>query len=209
MSKPTYPIHLMLTGRRVLVVGAGRVATRKIERLVESGADVRVVAPEASAPVRKLAAEQALGLAQREVVEADLDGCFLAIAATADGEVNALVASWARARRALVSRVDAPDDSDFTIPAFVRGTHVEATVSTYGKAPSASRRLGRELRAWTARGPDRFAGEVAEVRRALRARADASERLRKLNESGLFEACARGDEPTIRALVAAALEEPT
>ena len=208
MSRASYPIHLKLVGRRALVVGAGRVATRKIERLVETGAGVQVVSPAASAPVRKLAAERAIELAQREVIESDLAGCFLVIAATDVERVNAQVALWARARGALVSRVDAPDDSDFTIPAFVRGENVEATVSTYGEAPSASRRLGQELSAWTAQGPDRFAGEVARVRRALRARPDASARLRKLNESGLFEACAQGDEPTIRALVAAAIEEP-
>jgi siroheme synthase-like protein len=209
MSRNSYPIHLKLVGRRALVVGAGRVATRKIERLVETGADVQVVSPLASAPVRKLATERAIELVQRDVVESDLAGCFLVIAATDVERVNAQVALWARARGALVSRVDAPDDSDFTIPAFVRGENVEATVSTFGEAPSASRRLGRELRMWTSQGPDRFAGEVARVRRVLRARPDASARLRKLSDSGLFEACAEGDEATIRALVAAAIEEPT
>jgi siroheme synthase-like protein len=213
MTRATYPIHLSLIGRRALVVGAGRVATRKIERLVETRAEVRVVARDASAPIRKLAAAQALTLEIRDVVEADVPGSFLVIAATDNAAVNTQVALWARAHGALISRVDAPDESDFTIPAFVRGEHVEATVSTYGRAPSASRRLGRELSAWAASGPDRFAGEVARVRRALEARSDArtdaTERLRRLNESGLFEACARGDEPAIHALVAAALEERT
>jgi len=206
-SRVSYPIHLNLVGRAVLVAGAGRVATRKIERLVESGVELRVVAHEASAPVRRLASSGALKLAVRSVEENDVHGCLLVIAATNDGSVNSQVACWARARGSLVSRVDAPHDSDFTVPAFVRGEHVEATVSTYGDAPSASRRLKRELLAWTARGPDRFAGEVARVRRALAAHPEATERLRKLNESGLYEACATGDEPVIHALVAAALEE--
>jgi siroheme synthase-like protein len=208
-SRVSYPIHLNLAGRRALVAGAGRVATRKIERLVETGVEVRVVAPEASAPVRRLAERGALTLALRGIEESDVVDCLLVIAATDDASVNGALAGWARARGSLVSRVDAPQDSDFTVPAFVRGEHVEATVSTYGDAPSASRRLKRELLAWTACGPDRFAGEVARVRRALADRPDATERLRKLNESGLFEACAAGDEPVIHALVTAALEERT
>lgn len=208
MSQPSYPIQLQLQGRRVLVVGAGRVATRKIERLVECGAEVVVVALQASAPVRGLAQQGRLQLALREPREQDVDGCLLVIAATQLGTLNAEVVHWARAKGALASRVDDPSDSDFTIPALVRAPHVEATVSTYGAAPSASRRLGRELAAWAHGAPDRFAGEVARVRRALSGRADSAERLRKLNESGLYEACAEGDEARIHTLVAAILGEP-
>lgn len=209
MSQASYPIHLNVHDQPVLVVGAGRVATRKIERLVQSGARVHVVALEASAPVRKLAELARVELSLRAVEAHDVAGSFMVIAATSDSDVNRQVGEWARKEGALVSRVDAPLESDFTVPACVRGEHVEATVSTYGEAPSAARRLARELLAWTTRGPDRFAGEVARVRRAVSALPDATERLRALNESGLFEACAANDEPTIRALVTAALEERT
>jgi len=206
-NKVSYPIHLALQGRRVLVVGAGRVATRKIERLVETGAEVHIVALAASAPIRKLAELQRLSLSLREASEADTAGCFLVIAATDDGTVNTDVTRWARSAGALVSRVDQPSASDFTVPAFVRGAHVEATVSTFGEAPSASRRLARELSAWALGAPNRFAGEVAAVRRALWGREDATQRLRKLSEGGLYEACAAGDEDTIHTLVRAALGE--
>lgn len=205
LSSVSYPIHLSLTGRRVLVVGAGRVATRKIERLVDTHADVYIVALSASAPIRRLAEQQKLSLALREPREDDVAGCFMVIVATNQRTVNATVAGWARAAGALVSRVDEPAESDFTVPAFVRGAHVEATVSTYGEAPSASRRLSRELKSWALGAPDRFAGEVAAVRRALHGREDSTERLRKLNDSGLYEACAAGDEAKIRTLLDAAL----
>ncbi len=202
----SYPVHLDLSGRRALVVGAGRVATRKIERLVQTGAQLLVVARASSAPIRKLASEGRLELQLRTPVEADCAGRFLVIAATDEADTNAQVAAWARAAGALISRVDAPHGSDFTVPAFVRGAHIEATVSTFGEAPSASRRLARELAGWALGAPDRFAGEVAAVRRALAGREDASARLRKLNDSGLFEACAAGDEAGIRGLIAHALE---
>ncbi len=212
-SHVRYPIHLELRGRRALVAGAGRVATRKIERLLETGVQLTVVAPHASAPVRGWAQQGELTWCERPVSEGDVDRCFLVMAATNDAEVNAALARWAKAAGALVSRVDAPDESDFIVPALVRGAHAEATVSTYGQAPSASRRLGRELQRWLTAAPDRFAGEVAAVRQALAARGlsrdEASTRLRRLNESGLYEACAHGDETRIRALVASALGDPT
>jgi siroheme synthase-like protein len=203
----SYPVHLRLEGRRVLVAGAGRVATRKIQRLAETAAELHVVAKLASAPVEGLCAQGRITLTRREVRDDDAQGAFLVLAATSDSDANAKLARAARAHGALVSRVDDPEDSDFTIPALARGSSVEATVSTFGQAPSASRRLGRELRHWIASGVDRFAGEVARARRALAGRSDASVRLRKLGDGELFEACLRGDEARIRELVDSALNE--
>ena len=208
-QRASYPLHLDLSGRRALVVGAGRVATRKVERLIDACPDVRVVAPRASAPIRLLAGQGRVVWLERTACELDVEGCFLVIAATDDPAVNAQVGRWARAAGALISRVDAPAESDFTVPACVRSPHLEATISTYGEAPSASRRLARELRAWTHAGPDRFVQEVAAVRRQLQGKEDASARLRALSESSLYEACARGDEATIHAAVRVALEEQT
>lgn len=203
-----YPVHLRLDGRRVLVAGAGRVATRKIERLAETGATIMVVAREASAPVRKLAERGRITLQLREVVEHDADGAFLVLIATDDPQANARLADAAREKGALVSRADAPETSDFTVPAVARGNAVEATVSTFGRAPSASRRLAKELRSWLNRGPDRFAAAIAEAREALHGRADSSRVLRELGEGELFAACVAGDESRVQELLADALNTP-
>jgi len=208
-SPPSYPMHVRLTGRPVLVAGAGRVATRKIERLVESGAQVHVVAPRASSIVTQLAHEGRLQLALRAVEPADARDKFLVIAATDDRAQNARLAEASRAAGALVSRADAPEDSDFTVPAIARGDNVEVTVATAGAAPSASRRLGRELARWVAQGPDRFAAELAGARRALRGHPEAAQRLRRLAEGDLFEACLRDDEPEIQRLRARSLASGT
>jgi siroheme synthase-like protein len=205
MKHASYPICLKLTGRRVLVAGAGRVATRKIERLIEAGAALQVVAKEASAPVRQLADRGLLSLALRAVSDADVQGALLVLCATDDSGVNARLAAAGRAVGALVSRVDEPESSDFTVPGLARGEHLEATVSTGGAAPSASRRLGRELLSWLQRGPDRFAREMAHARTQLRGHPDAPQRLRVLSNSGLFEACSEHDELAISQLMMSAL----
>jgi siroheme synthase-like protein len=206
MKRATYPISLNLTGRRVLVAGAGRVATRKIERLVEAGSTLHVVALEASAIVSRLAEEGHLALTLRAVTEEDARGAMLVLCATNDAAANEILAAAARTLGALVSRVDAPEESDFTVPALARGESVEATVSTRGAAPSASRRLAKELRAWVKHGPDRFAREMAQARISLRGHPEATERLRRLGSGALFEACAAADEPRIHALITSALE---
>lgn len=204
----SYPVHLRLDGRRVLVAGAGVVATRKILRLAETGAEVHVVTLRATEPVHKLASTGRITLDVRAVQASDARGAFLVLAATDDSAVNAELARGARALGALVSRVDDPEDSDFTLPALARGASVEATVSTFGRAPGAARRLGKELRRWIASGVDQFAGEMAEARTALRGRDDAALRLRELGDGELFDACVSGDHARVRALVAHALGEP-
>jgi uroporphyrin-III C-methyltransferase / precorrin-2 dehydrogenase / sirohydrochlorin ferrochelatase len=203
MKHSSYPIHLNLAGRPVLVAGAGRVATRKIERLVEARAELLVVTLQASSVVQHLAGAARLRLQLRSALDDDTRDKLLVLCATNDTALNARLAAAARRHGALVSRVDAPEDSDFTVPAVARGENVEATVSTGGAAPSASRRLARELRAWVGRGPDRFAREMAWARIALRGHPDATERLRKLSGGPLFEACAADDERQIRSLMEA------
>jgi uroporphyrin-III C-methyltransferase/precorrin-2 dehydrogenase/sirohydrochlorin ferrochelatase len=90
-----YALFLDLTGRRVLVVGAGAVATRRVARLLEAGARVEVVAPSASAEIAQLAQADALGWAVRTFVEADVAGAWLVHAATGDPAVDGAVVAAA------------------------------------------------------------------------------------------------------------------
>src|ERR1041385_1073393 len=86
-----FPVFLKLQGRSCLVVGAGNVALSKIEGLLVSGAEVRVVAPRAVAPVITLAQAGKISWWQRSFEPADLDGVFLAVVATSTSELNGRV----------------------------------------------------------------------------------------------------------------------
>lgn len=211
MRARTYPVQLHLAGKRVLVVGAGHVATRKVERLVECGAEVHVIAREASNVVCELAQQDRLKLSLRNlsrVEPGDITGFSLVIAATDSDVLNAEVAAACRTAQVWVSRVDAPLESDFTLPALARGEHVEATVSTQGTAPSAARRLAKELARWVQAGPDRFALEIARARSALRGQQGAQEKLRQLADGKLFDACVASDEARIAGLMQHTLSSP-
>jgi precorrin-2 dehydrogenase/sirohydrochlorin ferrochelatase len=205
MTPPPYPIQLRLTDRPVLVVGAGHVATRKVKRLLESGARLRVIAPAASEDIQGRAARGELLWEARAARAGDCKGAFLVVCATDNAALNAELAAATRASGALALRVDAPDDSDFSVPARAQSAHVDATVSTHGRAPSASKRLGRELRAWITQGPERFVAVVAQARTLLWDHPDADGRLRALSDGPLFEACRSGNEAQITALLDAAL----
>jgi uroporphyrin-III C-methyltransferase/precorrin-2 dehydrogenase/sirohydrochlorin ferrochelatase len=179
------PLFLKLEGRPVLVVGAGSVAERKIEALVEAGALVRVVAPGASEGVQRLAREGRVEWRARRFEEADADDVWLVFAATSEPAVQAAVASAANARRIFCVAVDDKANASAYSAALVRRPPFTVAISSGGATPALTR-LVREiiehvlpgpqwidhatrLRAkWLAEGTpmgDRFAELVREVKR--------------------------------------------
>jgi uroporphyrin-III C-methyltransferase / precorrin-2 dehydrogenase / sirohydrochlorin ferrochelatase len=136
-----YPVFLKLAGRIVLVVGAGPVAERKIESLVVAAADVRVVAPAATDRVQALARDGAVGWAPRPFRESDLDGVWLAVAATSDPDVQQAVAASARARRIFVVAVDDPANASAYSGAVLHRPPLLVAISSSGETPALTRLL--------------------------------------------------------------------
>jgi uroporphyrin-III C-methyltransferase / precorrin-2 dehydrogenase / sirohydrochlorin ferrochelatase len=131
-----YPLFLRLRDRRVLVVGGGTVATRKVAELVDAGAHVIVVAPET--------AIEGVEVRRRPFQESDLDDVWLVIAATNDSEVNAAVASAAESRRIFVNAVDDPPNASAFFGAVIRRAPFLVAISSSGELPAMSR-LIREI----------------------------------------------------------------
>jgi len=125
------PLFLNLTGRRVLVVGAGPVAAGKLQALIAAGADVMVVAPAIDASI----AEAPVRIERREFVPGDLDGVWLVVAA-ATTAVNRAVAAAADARRVFVNAVDDPANASAFLSGVVRRDGVTLAISTSGEAPA-------------------------------------------------------------------------
>jgi len=140
-----YPISLDLRGRACLVIGAGRVAERKVRSLLEAEASVRGVAHEATEALHALADEGAIALRLGEFAPADLDGVWLAIAATDDEHLNTSVARECEKRRIFANVVDVPDLCSFIVPAQVTRGPVSVAVSTGGVSPALAKWLRRRL----------------------------------------------------------------
>ncbi len=144
----SYPIQLSLTGRACLVVGGGRVAARKVSRLISCGALVTVVSPDLDAALAERAAAGHVNWAARRYETGDMDGVYLAFGTTDSREVNARVAEDAASRGVLCNIADDPDASDFTLPALVLKGDVAIAVSTGGNSPALSRQIRQELEQW-------------------------------------------------------------
>jgi siroheme synthase-like protein len=142
----SYTICLIgLEQRRVVVVGGGRVASRKVEALLDSGASITVISPLVTGKLEELAASKAIEVIRRPYSPGDLGGAYLVIAATDDVGINHSV--WAEAvdRGCLVNVVDNPQHSNFTLPALVRRGDLTIAISTGGSSPALARRLRERL----------------------------------------------------------------
>lgn len=140
-----FPLFLRLVAKDVLVVGAGSVAERKIQDLVEAGASVRVVAPEATPSVEALATQGSVDLVRRGFTETDVDGAWLVIAATRDADVQRRACAAADERRIFAVAVDDPPNGSAYSASVIRRGPVTAAISTSGEAPALSRLLREVL----------------------------------------------------------------
>ena len=191
-----FPVQLNVRGRVCIIIGAGNVAARKAVSLLECGASVMIVAPEAVDAVQVLAREGRIAW-RREAYEAGcLAGAFLLFAATNSRTVNAQAMQEARARGILACDASAPQEGDFVSPSVLRRGDLILTVSTGGGSPTLAAVVREDLAAqygpeWELltqtigglRAAIQAAGDERARRRAVR-RILADERVRALLAQG-------------------------
>lgn len=189
-----YPAELILVGRRCVVIGAGRVAARKIAELVLCGADVHVVAPDVDSEIRARAAAGELTIAQRPYREGDLDGAWLALAATPDPNVNRAVRDEAERRRVWLNSADDPANCSFTLPARLRRGRLLVTVSTGGRSPAVAAWVRQQLEAQIGPEYGALVDLVAAERSRLQASGQSTESLdwQRALDSGTLELVREG-----------------
>ena len=169
------PANLLVQGRRVVVVGGGRVAVRKIEPLLELGAEVVVVAPAVDDRIREWAASGRLTLVERTFDAADLADSWLAFTATDDPAVNAGVHQAAEAARVWVNSADDPANCSFTLMSVVRRSDLVVAIGTGGRSPALAAYLRRMLTEELGPEYDTVLNLLAEAREDLRVEGRSTE----------------------------------
>jgi siroheme synthase-like protein len=170
-----YPANLVLEGRRCVVVGAGRIAARKIEALIAAGAHVHVVAPAVGDEVRAWAQAGRVTLEEREFAPSDLDDAWLATTATGVPAVDRAVFAAGEQRRVFVNSADDPANCSFTLMSVVRRGDLVVTIGTGGRSPALATWLRRRFTAEL--GPEyaTLLDLLAEAREEVRATGRSSE----------------------------------
>lgn len=134
---PAYPVGLRLSGRRVVVLGGGQVAQRRLPPLVAAGADIVVVSPSATPSVEAMADAGELRWERRAYREGDLAEAWYVLIATKDAQANAAASAEAEARRVWCVRSDDADAATAWTPATGRSEGVTVAVLT-GRDPRRS-----------------------------------------------------------------------
>ncbi len=134
-------ICVELSGRNCLIVGGGRVATRRWRTLESAGAKIRVVAPVIDADIRAGGAICLL----RAFEESDLDDCDLLVVATSDEALNLRIARLARQRKIWINAAFNSSEGDLIFPVTVQRGDLSISVSSSARAPALSRYLATEI----------------------------------------------------------------
>jgi siroheme synthase-like protein len=168
-------VNLLVRDRLVVVVGAGRVAARKIEGLLELGARVTVIAPEVGPQVRAWHDAGRLSLHERGFRPDDLDDAWLAVTATPDASVNDAVKRAGDERRLFVNSADDPAHCSFTLMSVVRRADIVVAIGTGGRSPALATWLKRRAQAELGPEYETLLELLSEAREELRSGGASSE----------------------------------
>jgi siroheme synthase-like protein len=182
-------VNLIVAGRPVVVVGGGRVATRKVEGLLDAGADVTVIAPELAPALENLAASGRITVRPRAFEPADVADAWLVLTATDDPSVNRAVRDAAESAHLWVNAADDPANCSFTLMSVVRRGDLQVAIGTGGRSPALAAWLRARLTAELGPEYEVLLDLLANERESIRADGRSSEEAdwQQALESGILE----------------------
>lgn len=206
-----FPLFLQLSGRPVVVFGGGAVAERKVNRLLQAGAEVTVVAPNITKNLAALVKAQRIKHLHRGYRPEDLKGYILAFAATNDELINARIAQEAGVRDILVNVADRPELCSFILPSVLTRGDLILAVSTSGKSPALAKKIREDLEDYFGPEYEIYLQLIAQAReRALTEVPDQSRReilFQTLFDSDLLKWLRQGEESKARNFIEQMLKE--
>jgi len=140
-----YPAILMLDGRLGVVIGGGAVGERKVRTLLDAGARVKLITPDATPRLKKLAQGEQIELIERPYERGDLKGAAVVIASTDERDVNQAIYEEAIEEGVPVNVVDDPPRCTFIAPSIVRRGDLMIAISTGGTNPAMAVRIRQKL----------------------------------------------------------------
>ena len=145
-----FPLFIKMDGRKVMVIGGGSVALRKIRILTDYGADIRIISGEVRNELKMMAEAGRLEWQKENLTEnnlSELDEAFFVICASNDETVNAMAADYCQRRHILVDCAKPGENSDCVFPSVVRRGNVVVGISTSGGVPTLTRHLREKIEA--------------------------------------------------------------
>jgi len=204
-AMPYYPVFLDLEGKIALVVGGGKVAQRKIETLLDHGAEVHIVSRELTPELEVLVNDGRIRFLGPDFHEGHLADAFLVIAATDDEQLNHRVSEVAGKKGLLMNAVDQPSDCNFIVPSIVRRGDLLIAISTSGKSPALAKKIRKELEIQFGREYEAFLALMGALRKKILSaglsQAENSRLFHELVQSGILEALAENNREEVESIL--------
>ncbi len=204
------PIFMNVKGENCLVVGGGKIASRKVFMLLRAGALVSVVSPKLcqDLSIRKDGGE--INHINRLFEDGDLDNCKIIIAATDDEKINSHVSQLAKSKNIPVNVVDAPDLCSFIVPSIIDRNPVQIAISTGGASPVLARLLRSRLETFIPAAYGRLAKLVESYREKVKTKFSNTDEIRtfweKILEGPVADNLIAGKDKVARELLETAVE---
>lgn len=132
MEQAYFPMFINLIDKRVIVVGGGVIATRRVQTLCSFGCNIEVIAPEISDALQTLVKEKKIVWHARNYKEKDVYGATIVVTATNQREVNQLVGMECMKLSIPVSVADSKEESTFYFPGIAREESVVVGITASG-----------------------------------------------------------------------------
>lgn len=143
-----FPMFFDMTGRKVVIAGAGVIASRRAETLAGFDADILVAAPEGTERMEQMAREGIVRWERRVFAESDLDGAYMVLAATSDRELNDTIAAMCKEKNILVNHAGDRKQCDFYFPGIARDGQIVIGATASGGDHRLARQVTEGLRVW-------------------------------------------------------------
>lgn len=197
-------------GENCLVIGGGKIASRKVFMLLRAGAAVTVVSPELCQELTVRKESNEITHIARNFEDQDLDACKIVIAATNDQAVNRHVSELAKSKGIPVNVVDAPELCSFIVPSIIDRNPVQIAISTGGASPVLARLLRSRLETFIPAAYGRLAKLVEQFREKVKTKFSSSDEIRsfweQILEGPVADTLIAGKDSEARELLETAVE---
>ena len=162
-----FPAFLNLTNKKILVVGGGKIAADKIEKLLDFTRSITILAPDLGERTQALAQEYGLQHLSRPYEKGDIEDFFLVIVAVDDMELQKAIFEEAQEKKILVNSVDSTEYCDFIFPSYIKERDLIVAFSTSGASPALSKYLRRAIQKLLPHDIGEFVEKLKRLRKSL------------------------------------------